>query len=381
MKMTEINPVPQCDPGASYFSHETEIQAAVNRVMVSGWYVLGPEVAAFEASFAEWAQAKFSVGLGSGTDAVEIALRLLEVGPGDIVITVSHTAVATAAAICRTGAIPWFVDITADYTMSPDSLRQALLQAADKDLLARVKAVIPVHLYGHPAAMQDILEVCSGYDLPIIEDCAQAHGAMVDGKTVGSFGVAGCYSFYPTKNLGALGDGGAITLNDDNLRRKALMLRQYGWEDRHSRSMGVNSRLDEMQAAILRVKLQYLELSNRRRREIAARYLQNLPEAVRPHVASNVNHVFHQFVIRTGENQAASFRQSLESKGIHTAVHYPLPVHQQDAFSDIRYSPVSLSETNRLVDNIVSLPMYPELSDEQVMRVCDVLNHHYADTD
>ena len=264
-------PILPADPKGSYTAHRDEILGAVQRVLESGWYILGEETRAFEREFAAWMGTSHAIGVASGTDALQLALRALGVGPGDAVLTVSHTAVATVAAIELVGATPVLVDIEAgSYTMSPSSL-EATLDAKGNEL--RFKAVVPVHLYGQPAAMDTICRIAAERDLLVLEDCAQAHGATMQGRGVGTWGNVAAFSFYPTKNLGAFGDGGAVTTADAAMAERLRALREYGWRERYvSDEPGLNSRLDELQSAILRVKLRYLNQDNERRRRVAAEY-------------------------------------------------------------------------------------------------------------
>lgn len=264
-------PLP-ADPGANYRAHRAEIDVAIHRVLDSGWFILGREVASFEQEFALYLDARFAVGVASGTDALHLALRACGIGPGDVVLTVSHTAVATVAAIELAGAVPLLVDID-PLTFNIDAERvEDTLKSIDRgdgpSPRGRVRAIIPVHLYGQPADMAAIIRVAARYGLKVIEDCAQAHGASIDGRKVGSWGNAAAFSFYPTKNLGALGDGGAIVTNDSEIADRVRLLREYGWRDRYvSSEVGMNSRLDEIQAAVLRVKLLNLDQENDRRRD------------------------------------------------------------------------------------------------------------------
>ncbi len=355
--------IPVVDLRAEYLAVKAEIDAAVQRVLESGWYILGKEVAAFEAEFAAWCGVSAAVGVGNGTDALHIALRACGIGPGDEVITVAHTAVATAAAIALTGATPVFVDIDpATYTLDPERLTGAITP--------RTKAVIPVHLYGHPADLGKILPIAREAGLRVIEDCAQAHGAEWQGKRVGSIGDLACFSFYPTKNLGALGDGGAIVGNDPALLERVRLLREYGWkpENRYiSEIEGMNSRLDEMQAAILRVKLAHLDGWNAHRRRLAAVYAAHLPNSVvKPVQRPGCRHVYHLYVIRSPQRDR--LREKLRAAGVATGIHYPVPVHQQAAYGHL--SPVSLPVTEQAAGEILSLPMHTTLSEEQIERVC-----------
>lgn len=355
--------IPVVDLRAEYTAVKDEIDAAVQRVLESGWYILGKEVAAFEEEFAAWCGVSGAVGVGNGTDALHIALRACGVGPGDEVITVAHTAVATAAAIALTGATPVFVDIEpTTYTLDPARLAAAITP--------RTKAVIPVHLYGHPADLGGILSIARGAGLRVIEDCAQAHGAEWQGKRVGSFGDLACYSFYPTKNLGALGDGGAIAGNDPALLERARLLREYGWQP-HNRYIseieGMNSRLDEMQAAILRVKLAHLDGWNDHRRRLAEVYAAHLPASViQPVERPGCRHVYHLYVVRSADRDA--LREKLRTAGVGTGIHYPVPVHRQAAYAHL--SPVSLPATEQAAAEILSLPMHSTLTEAQIEQVC-----------
>ncbi len=366
--------IPQANPGAGYRALKTEIDAAVERALSSGWYILGNELKAFEAEFAAWLGLPFAVGCGNGTDAIALALRGLGVGAGDGVITVSHTAVATVAAIEMTGATPLLVDIDpVHYTMCPDALRRAL---EDRPAgVPPVKAVIVVHLYGQPADLDRIIPLCRTHNIALIEDCAQAHGARLHSQRVGTFGEAATFSFYPTKNLGALGDGGAVAMRDPVLAEKIAALRQYGWHKHYiSDEVGVNSRLDEIQAAILRAKLPHLDAQNARRGQIAAAFtaaLRNGPLQT-PALRDGADHVFHLYVTRTGKRD--DWQPILRERGVGNGIHYPAPVHLQPAYVNrVAIGPGGCPETEKASREVLSLPMYPELTDEQVGTICDVL--------
>jgi dTDP-4-amino-4,6-dideoxygalactose transaminase len=353
------------DPKAGYLAHAEEIRAAIDRVLASGHYILGPEVEAFEKAFSVYQDGGHTVTVANGTDALEIALRALGVGPGDRVATVANTVTATVSAIEQTGAQPVFVEIdAASMTMSAAALEAALMGER-----GAVKVVIPVHLYGCPADMPTILEVAAKYGATVVEDCAQSHGAMIAGRKTGTFGEAAAFSFYPTKNLGALGDGGAIFTKNAALAERMRMVRQYGWKTRYVSEMpGRNSRLDELQAAILRVKLRHLDGENARRREWAARYVAKLagvPGIKLPEVKAGVEHVFHQFTIRTPEREA--LRVELLGKGIACGVLYPVPVHRQPAFLSGAWS---LPETERACEEVLCLPCHLGVTSEDVDRVC-----------
>ena len=305
--------------------------------------------------------------MASGTDALFLALTACNIGNGDEVITVSHTAVATVAAIDHTGATPVLVDISADtYNIDPEKIKAAITP--------RTKAIIVVHLYGLPAAMDQILAIAKKNGLLLIEDCAQAHGARYRGKRVGSFGDIGCFSFYPTKNLGAIGDGGMIVTKSPELAEKVKLLREYGWKKRYiSEISGYNSRLDEIQAAILRLKLQTLDNDNGRRRTIAQKYLSQIRSGsiILPHIPDNYESVYHLFVIRTQHRDV--LQKYLLENGIQTLIHYPVPVHLQPAYTEKCKIPNPLLNTEKAAMEILSLPIYPELSHENVDLVIDAI--------
>ncbi len=375
--MSQDPRIPQNDVGAGYRARRAEIDAAVSRVLASGWYILGAEVAAFEREFAEWLGIAGAVGVANGTDALALALRALDIGPGCSVVTVSHTAVATVAAIEMVGATPILVDIDPrTYCLDPDELAAVVDRWRDGgDGVPPIRAVVPVHIYGHPADMTRILPIARGAGLRVVEDCAQAHGATLRGARVGTLGDAAAFSLYPTKNLGALGDGGAVVTGDPELRERIVALRQYGWRERYVSAIpGVNSRLDEVQAAILRVRLRDLDARNARRREIALRFDCALAGTglAAPPVELDAVHVYHQYVLRTPGRNA--FRAALAARGIDTAIHYPVPVHLQQAYAGrIPLGPAECARTAAAADEIVSLPMFPELTDAQVDRVCAAL--------
>jgi hypothetical protein len=367
-------PIPQSSPGGEYRDHRAEIDEAIARVLEGGWYILGPEVEAFEEEFARYLGLGGAVGVANGTDALELALRAVGIGPGDGVFTVSHTAVATVAAIERAGAVPILLDVDeTTFTMDPGRLVDALA-VAPRPAGARPRAVVVVHLYGHPAAMPPIVEVARGAGLLVVEDCAQAHGARLDGRMAGTFGDVATFSFYPTKNLGALGDGGLVASDDPGVTSRVRELRQYGWRERYvSATIGSNSRLDELQAAVLRVKLRYLEAGNDRRRTLASFYDSALgPTTVRtPGVAAGARHVYHQYVIRTARR--TQLMTWLRDRGIATAIHYPVPVHRQPAYAGRLALPRPLEVTERLAGQIISLPMFAGLADTDADRVAGAI--------
>jgi len=364
--------IPQTDPKASYLAHKAEIDAAIAEVLASGWYILGQQVTAFEQEFAAYLSISDVISVANGTDALHLALRACGVGPGDTVITVAHTAVATVAAIELAGATPFFVDIDpVTFTLDPHLLAETLKNPRDQ----RFKALIPVHLYGHPAQISAIMELAKRYDLFVIEDCAQAHGATFQNKTVGTWGDLAAFSFYPTKNLGALGDGGAIATNNPHLAEKARLLREYGWQERYiSTCAGTNSRLDELQAAILRVKLRYLASENARRQEIAALYNVLLAETALnlPQSQADCSHVYHQYVIRS--KQRDDLRAFLKANNVGTLIHYPVPIHFQPAYQNrIAIGDSGLGYTEQIAQEIVSLPIYPQLTNEQIQQIAILL--------
>jgi dTDP-4-amino-4,6-dideoxygalactose transaminase len=362
-----LETIPQTNPKANYLAHKEAIDGAIIRVLDSGRYILGKEVDAFEREFAAYLGVKYAVGVANGTDALHLSLRACGVGPGDFVLTVSHTAVATAAAIGLCAASPIFVDIVPDgYTMDPDRLEDAVRGFCG----GRLKAVVPVHLYGHPADMEAVLGIARQHDLRVVEDCAQSHGATFRGKRTGTLGDIGAFSFYPTKNLGALGDGGMVVTDDPELAGKVRLLREYGWKERYVSTVeGMNSRLDELQAAVLRVKLPHLDVENEIRGRIAAIYDALLAETglALPKTGPDVAHVYHQYVIRTSRRDA--LRTYLKGKGMGTLIHYPVPVHRQPAYSGLRSGGNSLPKTDEIAGQILSLPMFPELREVQARTV------------
>lgn len=356
------------NPKAQYQAHKIEIDAAISRVLERGWYILGEEVKTFEKEFTAYIGVANGIGVGSGTEALHLALAACGIGRGDEVITVSHTAVATVAAIELSGATPVLVDIEHDfYAIDPTKVKNAIGP--------RTKAIVPVHLYGQSADLDPILELSREYGLRVIEDCAQAHGAIYKGKRVGSYGDLACFSFYPTKNLGALGDGGMVVTNKAELAERVRLLREYGWAERHvSYIQGCNSRLDELQAAILRVKLRYLDQDNAARVRIAAIYRDGLGNTLvkLPSVRSESDHVYHLYVVRTSRRD--ELQQHLKSKDIAALVHYPVPIHLQPAYKGRLDVGRGLPETERAAREVLSLPIYPELNETELQAVTEVIS-------
>jgi len=351
------NPLPQ------YLSYKAGIDAAISRVLNSGWYILGDELKTFEAEFASYIGVAHGIGVGSGTEALHIALAACGVKQGDEVITVSHTAVATVAAIELTGAIPVFVDIEPDfYTMKPEEIERVITP--------QTKAIVPVHLYGQPADISLIMDIARKHGIFVVEDCAQAHGAKYHDRIVGSWGDIACFSFYPTKNLGALGDGGMVVTDNHDLANRVRLLREYGWTERYVSDIpGWNTRLDEIQAAILRVKLRHLDDDNRKRHQIAGLYDRELSgtSLTLPEERDGVTHANHLYVVRSDERD--SLQAFLRIKDIWPLVHYPVPIHLQPAYRGRIATGKGLPETEKAAREVLSLPMYPELREEEIMTV------------
>lgn len=374
------------DLKAAWLTQKTDLEQAFASVLDSGRYILGPQVEAFEAAFAEWCGGGRVVGVANGTDAITLSLLARDIGPGDAVLTVGHTAVATVAAIEHAGARPVLVDIDPNrFTLSPRHLQETLQDwesiVALKGL--RPKAVIVVHLYGQPAELNAIRTVTTRHGLDLIEDCAQAHGASYRGEPVGAFGIAATFSFYPTKNLGAFGDGGAVLTRDSAVSERLRHLRQYGWKDRYvSDEVGMNSRLDELQAALLGVRLRSLSGENARRREISKIYSAQLSHLSNkgfriPFVDPDIGHAFHQYVVRSGRRDR--LREFLSDRGVGTLVHYPVPVHLQRAYSQrILTGPGGLPATEAAAGEVLSLPVHPWLTDSDIGRVCETVDEFHA---
>lgn len=359
--------IPFGDLKRQYDNLREPIDRATQDVYSSGWFVLGQQVQRFEAEFAAYCDAKHGIGVGSGTEAIHLALLACGVAPGDEVITVSNTCVPTLSAISFTGAVPVFVDIdAATYTIDPDRIEERITP--------KTKAIVPVHLYGQCADMDPILEIAARHNLVVVEDCAQATGAKYKGRMAGTMGHAGAFSFYPSKNLGAFGDGGLVLTNDATIADRVVKLRNYGQEKRYYHSIkGFNSRLDELQAAILSAKLPYLDEWNDRRRQIANRYHQAFAslDIVCPVEAPDRLHVYHLYVIRVPQRE--QFQAFLAEKGIGTIIHYPVPVHLQASYSEYRDQATYLPITEQQKGDIISLPLYPELTDDEVNYVIEMV--------
>ncbi|HRH69747.1 MAG TPA: DegT/DnrJ/EryC1/StrS family aminotransferase [Flavobacteriales bacterium] len=362
------------DPGAGYRALREEIDKAIRSVLDGPGYILGEAVSRFESDFAGYVGVHHGVGVNNGTDAIHLALRALDIGPGDEVITVSHTAVATVAAVGMAGAVPVLADV--------DPVTRTIDPAAVKDLITpRTKAIIAVHLYGQPADLDALLLLCERHGLTLVEDCAQAHGARWKGATVGSFGRLATFSFYPTKNLGAIGDAGMVVTNDSVLAARLRLLRQYGWEKpQYSIIEGWNSRMDPLQAAILSVKLNHLEAHTARRRALAGWYkeqLRGLP-IVLPVEGEHCTHVYHLYVIELQDHTTRNaLRAFLAERGIIAGIHYEFGVHEQPAYRD-RLRKGSMTVTERLARTVLSLPLYPELTELEQRHVSDTVRSFFT---
>jgi dTDP-4-amino-4,6-dideoxygalactose transaminase len=369
--------IPMTDLKAQYASIKSEIDAAIQQVTESGRFILGPEVETFEKEITSYCGAKFAIGVASGTDALILSLIACGVKPGDEVITTPFTFIATAEAITQCGAVPVFVDINErTYNIDPAQI--------ESKITSKTRAIIPVHLYGQPAEMETVLGLCNGYNLKIIEDCAQALGAEYKGKKVGSIGDAGCFSFFPAKNLGAYGDGGMVVTNDSQIAEVVRILRQHGSKTSYYHILpGFNSRLDALQAAILRVKLKYLDEWNSLRRQKASLYTQLLgemggiePPYIVEHAKSSAN--YYTIRLRNSGIDRNKLREYLGSKGIDTSVYYPLSLHLQETHISLGYKPGDFPESELAQEQVLSLPMFPELSEEQIKEVVGAIKKFFS---
>ncbi len=376
--------IPLCDPNQQYLSLQDELDAALREVAASGQYILGPHVKALEQEIAEFCGCRYAVGVGNGTDALHLVLRALDIGPGDEVITTPFTFVATTEAIGLVGARPVFVDIDPDtYNIDPD-----LVEAV---ITPRTKAILPVHLYGQPCDMAPLVELAEHHQLEIVEDCAQAIGARYLGRAVGSFGAAGCFSFFPSKNLGCLGDGGMITTNDRTLYERVEMLRRHGGKVKyHHSELGLNSRLDEIQAAVLRVKLKHLEAWNESRRLLAYRYNELLaetdeialpfeldasgyevPMGEAARESGLLTPVYHQYTVQVERRDEVA--RALRDRGVQSFPYYPVPLHLQEVHAHLGHRPGDFPVAEHVAQHCLSLPMFPELTARQQRHVADSL--------
>jgi len=365
--MTTATQVPFVDLHAQYEQIRADVDRAMRQVIDRGDFIHGSAVARFESDFAAYIGVSHAIGVGNGGDAIELALRAFDVGPGDEVITAANTFIATVLAISATGARPVLVDMDREsYTIDP--------AAIDAAVTPRTRAIVPVHLYGQPADIEAVLAVASRHNLVVIEDAAQAHGARVNGRRAGAFGHAAAFSFYPSKNLGAYGDAGIVVTDDGRAAEKLRLLGNYGQRVKYEHAVeGRNSRLDTMQAAVLAVKLPHLDRWNAARRAHAETYRARLLRRVHtPATRSGVEHVFHLYVIET--EQRDRLREKLSGRGVHTGIHYPVPVHLQDAYASLGYRTGAFPATEAAAKRILSLPMYAELTDEQIDYVCSAIN-------
>ena len=353
--------------GRQFELYQEEYEAAALRVLRSGWYVLGPEVESFEQSFAAYVGRKYCVGVGSGLDALTLSVRALGIGGRDEVLVPANTYIATVLAITANGATPVFVEPDMYFTLDAARIEAAMTE--------RTKAIMVVHLYGQAAQMDTICRIAKAHGLHLIEDCAQSHGAKFDGTMTGAFGDAGCFSFYPTKNLGAFGDAGAVVTDDAELAKTLRMLRNYGSEKKyHNKILGVNSRLDELQAALLRTKLGHLAELITERERIAAAYLDGIQNpAIRlPKLRKNTNHVWHQFVIQTEDRDG--FQTYLADHGIQTVIHYPIPPHLSECYQYLGHKAGDYPVAEHMAKTVLSLPMFNGMREDEVQYVIETVN-------
>ncbi len=360
------------DLKAQYRSIKEEVDAAIRRVLQRGEFILGPEVKTLESEIAAYCDTKYAVGVASGTDALQLALLACGIKPGDEVVTTPFTFIATAEAIAKCGAVPVFVDIDPrTYNLDPIKVRSGMT--------GRTKAILPVHLYGQPAEMSSILALAKEHGLKVIEDCAQALGAGYKGKKIGSLGEAGCLSFFPSKVLGAYGDGGMVVTSSPEIAEKVAILRNHGSREKyHHLTPGFNSRLDSLQAAILRVKLRYLERWNserRRKAELYSQLLGGVNGVEPPYVAPYSYHIFNYYTIRimSSRGERDKLREHLGAEGIASAIYYPRSLHLQKVYKFLSYQPGDLPESERAQEQVLSLPIYPEMSQEQVAGIADAI--------
>lgn len=351
-----------------YEKYRDEYIKAATRVLDSGWYVLGNEVEMFEKEFSSWLGVNYCIGLNSGLDALILAVRALGIGPGDEIIVPANTYIATVLGVTENGATPVFVEPDCCHNIDPYGIEKAITE--------KTKAIIIVHLYGQPCDMDRIMKIAKSHNIPVIEDCAQAHGATFKGKKIGTFGDISCFSFFPTKNLGAFGDAGAVTTNDPILAEKIRIYRNYGSEKKYyNKVQGINSRLDEIQAALLRVKLKYLDELTTERKEIANKYLNGItnPAVKLPIIIPEARHVWHLFVVQT-ENRD-QLAEHLKTLGISTQIHYPVPPHLAEAYAGLGFQCGSFPVTEKEADTILSLPFYNGITEEEIDFVINAINN------
>lgn len=354
-----------------FYQYQREFEEKAIEVLRSGYYILGREVKSFEGEFAQYLGAKYCVGLASGLDALWIAFRILGVGAGDEVIVQGNTYIASVMGITINGATPVFAEPDEYYHIDPAKI--------EEKITSRTRAILVVHLYGQASDMGKIMEIARKYDLRVVEDCAQSHGARYDGKMTGTFGDIGCFSFYPSKNLGAFGDGGAIVTDDEEIAQKVRIFRNYGSEKRYyNKVVGANSRLDEMQAGLLRVRLSHLQELEEEKRRICSRYLKEIrnEHILLPKLRKNATHIWHQFVIRTSKRE--KLIQYLDAKGIGTIIHYPIPPHLAEAYQYLGIKRGTLPITELYADEVLSLPLYNGMTDEEQGYVIEKINEWNA---
>ena len=351
-----------------FFKYQAEYEQKALDVLRSGWYILGKEVQEFEKEFAEYLGVKNVVGVDNGLNALVLTFRALEIGEGDEVIVQGNTYIASVMGISMNGATPVFVE--------PDKFFNMDMNKVEEKITSKTKAILVTHLYGQASNMGEIIEICKKYNLKLVEDCAQSHGAKFKGKITGSFGI-GCFSFYPSKNLGAFGDGGAIATNDDEFAQKIKVLRNYGSEKRYyNQVVGYNSRLDEIQAGLLRVKLKYLDELIEERKRIAKRYIDEIknPLIELPKTRENATHVWHLFVIKCKNRE--KLQQYLLEHGIRTVIHYPIPPHMSEAYKYLEIEKGQLPITEKYAETVLSIPMYNGMKDEEISYVIEILNKY-----
>lgn len=359
--------VPMVDLKTQYNEIKNEVLVVLNEILESSQYILGSKVSEFEKKVAEYHGVSEAVGVASCTDALHLAIEALGIGQGDEIITTPFTFFATVEAILYTGAIPVFVDIEPDtFNIDADQI--------EPNITDRTKAILPIHLFGHPSDMKKIIKIARKYSLKVIEDCAQAFGAEINGKKVGSFGDAGCFSFYPSKNLGGYGDGGMVTINNSRTCKTIRELRNHGSRGSYiHKRVGFNSRLDEIQAGILLVKLKRIDQYNARRRQNAAVYTQLLSDGVKcPNEKKDAFHVYHQYTIMTPKRN--SIQQKLKQHGISSVIYYPIPLHLQEALKFLGYQKGDFPVAERAAKEVLSLPMYPELEESAIKRITTIIN-------
>jgi dTDP-4-amino-4,6-dideoxygalactose transaminase len=358
--------IPMVDLTAQHESLKRDIEHALQTILESGHFILGSNVSLFEEEVAEYIGVRYAVGVASGTDALYLSLKALGIGHGDEVITTPFSFIAAAEAIAYTGAVPVFADIDSEtFNLDPSK--------AEEKITARTKAILPVHLFGQPVEIDEILRLAGKHDLKVVEDCAQSFGAKYNGSMVGSFGQTGCFSFYPSKNLGACGDGGVITTNDPETSNMLKLLRNHGSESGYQHEyIGFNSRLDEIQAAILRIKLKHVARYNSERRKLAQLYSSLLCGVVHcPVEREDAFHVYHQYTIRNSRRKEV--KEALGAKAISSVIYYPIPIHLQEAFGYLEYKKGDFPECEAASDEVLSLPIYPELGSDKVRVICDTI--------